>query len=114
MKYVVISRNARFVITEEERADFLERYEKSKTSLLRLRGQLIDRYGIEIFELPFYLKNENEKLRLKGLRRCKYCSAIVGLPDRCSCYDHKDSREDNEFLLDEPNKLLTTPPMNKN
>ncbi len=103
MKYIVVTKNAKIVVTEDEKSDFLKRFQESTTPLLRLKNQLVDRFGIEIYELPFFLKQEEDKLKPRGLRRCRHCGDIVNRPDPCACADRPELRGNNIFSIETPN-----------
>lgn len=106
MNYIILSKNAYFIVDQKGLTDFQYQYGAAKGSMIPFHNQFIDKFGIEIFELPFYLKNENEKLRIKGLCRCKYCGRIKNLLDKCGCSDDKELRKNNEFALGDAGNAL--------
>jgi hypothetical protein len=100
MKYIIITKHAHFIVSQDELDRFQKNYAGSD-ALIPFKNQFINKLGVEIYELPFYIKNENERLRLKGLRRCKYCGVVGNMLDKCGCHDRKELRQGNEFLLDD-------------
>lgn len=109
MKYILLCKSGYFIISAQEKEQFKKIYNETAGNLLPWQNQVIDRFGIEILELPFYLKNENQKLRIRGLCRCRYCGIIKNLMDKCQCADKPQLRENNEFSLKEThNNLLTS------
>lgn len=109
MKYIIITKHAKIVVTEEQKEKFVHNVQTTTSPLLPLKGQLVDRYGIEIYELEFFLKQEADTLKIKNLRRCRHCGEIVSRPDKCGCADNPEIRKNNIFQLEEPkkNNLLT-------
>ncbi|MES2395054.1 MAG: hypothetical protein V4549_03585 [Bacteroidota bacterium] len=109
MMYIIVTKNSKVVVTEKEKEDFLLRYQNSQSGLLRLKGQYVDRMGIEIYELPFFIKQEEDKLKLRGLRRCKHCAEIINRMDKCGCVDDHSKREqENIFNMGNlSNKLIS-------
>lgn len=98
MKYILVTKNAKIVVSEEQMERFVKEYKESKSDLIKVKGQYINRYGLEIYEFDFFLKQEEDNLKPRGLRRCKRCAEILSRLDRCGCLDKPEKIKDNIFL----------------
>ncbi len=108
MRYIVITKEIKIVVSQEQRDKLLLNINTSKSPILPLNGQHLNRFDIRIFELEFFIKQESDTLRLKGLRRCKHCSEIANRQDKCACFDKPELRENNIFKLQEKQPILLT------
>lgn len=105
MKYILVSKNAKIVLTEEEKKKFVHNYENSKSQLLPVKGQLVDRFGLEVLEFDFFLKQEADKLKFRDLRRCRHCAEILPRNSVCKCKDKPELKGTGIFAETNNNQL---------
>ena len=105
---ILISKNAKIVIPDEELEKVLDVIEENPDArLVPIMGQFIQPAFIsEIFDLDFYIKQESDQLKLKNLRRCRHCGEILDRKDPCACKDKPELREHHPFKIQDK-KLLT-------
>lgn len=85
-KFVLITKNLKIILTEEELSDFLNRARSG--TLIELKGNFVNKNLIDgIYEFDFFLKMEEDQLKPKGLKRCKKCGEIGNRLDKCGCGD---------------------------
>lgn len=102
---ILITKDAKIILTEEEYIEFKKI--PFTAPFVEIKGQDIRPPFISgIYDLDFYIKQEADQLKPKGLRRCKHCGDIVNRADPCACKDNPELREKHPFKIANTTKKL--------
>ena len=106
--HILITNNAKIVLSDNEAARIKGNLISSPDArFCGIHEQFIQIAFIQgIYDLDFYIKQEADNLKPKGLRRCAKCGEILPRSEVCACKDKPELREQHLFKMIDNKKQL--------